>query len=114
MLLPEPVMIPFSIIIGLWSIVNIVLSVWKLWRFIQAQGTLNPKLPEVCIALELAASLERLLLCPEPDTGLGRGLYEFGYVSGFQTISYPWSAISTLLMAYYWSVPHHIILMNQE
>jgi len=94
--------IVFSILIGIFSSVNLGFALRKLYQFLQLNGKFKVGLPQACLTIEAAANFLRIILCLEPDVGVGRGVIDFGTVSFLQSGSLPWSFISTLVIAFYW------------
>eukprot|EP00027_Filamoeba_sp_ATCC50430_P001101 CAMPEP_0168557494 /NCGR_PEP_ID=MMETSP0413-20121227/9457_1 /TAXON_ID=136452 /ORGANISM="Filamoeba nolandi, Strain NC-AS-23-1" /LENGTH=380 /DNA_ID=CAMNT_0008588533 /DNA_START=717 /DNA_END=1859 /DNA_ORIENTATION=- len=92
----------FSVLVGLFSAVNLGFALYKQYQFVRLYGKFKIGLPQACLTIEAAANLLRIILCLEPDVGIGRGVIDFGTVSFLQSGSLPWSFISTLIIAFYW------------
>jgi hypothetical protein len=94
--------IAFSILTGLFALINIYFGVDKLRKFVIENNGFKASLPQVILSMEIASNVLRIILCLEPDTGVGRGLIDFGSVNFLQSGSLPWSFTSTLMIAFYW------------
>ena len=87
--------------IGTFSFINTFVAYKKIKQLYKAQNV-NRTLPQITLAIEMLTNVLRVILCLEPDYGLGRGLIEFGTVGFLQSETLPWSLIPTLIITYYW------------
>jgi len=92
--------IPYTLITELGGIACILLAIYKLRGFIIALGV-HFSIPQVTLVLEILANIERLVYNIDPAP-IDRGLYTFPATTVLITFSYPYSLISTLLIAFYW------------
>lgn len=93
----------FSVIQGTFALINTLLAYRKIKQLYEAQD-INKSLPQLTLAIEMMTNALRVILCLEPDYGLGRGLIEFGTIGFLQSGTVPWSMVPTLIIAFYWFV----------
>jgi len=99
--IPQKFWLSFSIIQGTFSLINFVLAYRKIKQLFKAKD-INKNLPQVILTIEMLTNMLRVILCLEPDYGIGRGLIEFGTLGFLQSGTLPWSMVPTLIIAFYW------------
>lgn len=94
------VMIFFSVFLGLMTLSNVVIAIWRLANFISTYG-LTFSLAQTIMAMVLVSNFFKLIYI-SIDPIFSRNI--FGYMASqvLSTITFPISAITTLLITFYW------------
>jgi len=95
--------VSFVIFFGIFSMINICIALYKLILFIRhlPMPFWQPCLAKVILTIEIFSNIMRILYVVEP-AGCGFGLFPLSVHSVLFTFSWPYSYISTILLAFYW------------
>jgi len=91
---------PFVGIFTAFSVINIVLAVYKLSQFIRYYGV-RLILSEIILSLEIFANITRIFYVLEPTCN-GFGIFNIEWHTVAFTFSWPYAYISTFMIAFYW------------
>lgn len=100
-------MIWFSVSLSAISLVNIVLSAWRLYNYISKYGV-TFSLSQTIIGICLASNIVNLIIV-SIDPIYSRAIFGYIVSSLLLTITYPVILITTLLITFYW---HEIMTIN--
>mmetsp|Transcript_3549 Transcript_3549/g.4885 ORF Transcript_3549/g.4885 Transcript_3549/m.4885 type:complete len:484 (+) Transcript_3549:202-1653(+) len=95
----EPAWTAYSIIMGLFALVVLVMGAWKLKTFIDYKG-LQASVPQVTLALHIIGATWRILSMVDPP--YTRGIYPYQVTTFFDVTLYPIVLTATLLIGFYW------------